>query len=78
MDKITALDKAIELLGGVNELARRIGASPARVSAWRKRGNVPAEFCPEIEKQTDKRVRCEFLRPDANWAYLRGTKISTE
>ena len=73
MDKKTALDTAIKLLGGVNELARRIGASPARVSAWRKRGNVPAEKCPDIEKQTDMRVRCEVLRPDVDWAYLRGT-----
>ena len=32
---------------------------------------IPAERCPEIEKATGGAVRCEELRPDVDWAYLR-------
>jgi len=44
-------------------------ATKASVSRW-KRERVPAEFCPDIEALT--KVRCEELRPDVNWAVLRG------
>ncbi len=37
------------------------------------RKNSPAELCIEIEKATSGEVRCEDLRPDVDWAYLRGT-----
>ncbi len=32
-----------------------------------------AERCIEIEKAAGGAVRCEDLRPDVDWAYLRGT-----
>lgn len=44
------------------------------VSQWVSgRRQVPAERCPEIEKVAGGLVRCEDLRPDVDWAYLRGT-----
>ena len=56
------------------ELARLIGVSPVLVSQWRKgRRPVPAERCPAIERATKGAVRCEDLRPDVDWGYLRGT-----
>ena len=38
---------------------------------WQKRGRVPAEHCPAIERATGGKVRCEDLRPDVDWSVLR-------
>lgn len=61
--------------GEVVRLARAIDVAPAVVSQW-KNGvrNVPADRCPAVERATDGAVRCEDLRPDVDWAYLRGTE----
>ncbi len=55
-------------------LARALGVRQVMVSQWR-RGikQVPAERCPAIERATGGAVRCEDLRPDVDWAYLRAT-----
>lgn len=60
--------------GAVVSLARSIGIDPPQVSQW-KNGvrRVPAERCPDVERATGGAVRCEDLRPDVDWAYLRGT-----
>lgn len=55
-------------------LARALGVKQVMIGQWRygiKR--VPAERCPAIERATEGVVRCEELRPDVDWAYLRGT-----
>ena len=31
-------------------------------------------LCINIERESGRKVRCEDLRPDVDWAYLRGTK----
>jgi DNA-binding transcriptional regulator YdaS (Cro superfamily) len=64
----------LEPRGRVNDLAALIGAPSALVSQW-KTGvrKVPAERCPAIERATGGAVRCEDLRPDVDWAYLRAT-----
>lgn len=64
-----ALDRAIELAGGVSILAGRIGVSASAPSMWRARKRVPAEYCPAIERETG--VPCEALRPDVAWNVLR-------
>ena len=58
-----------------SQLAKRIGVSPVLISQW-SHGvrRVPAERCPSIERATDGAVRCESLRPDVDWAYLRGAR----
>lgn len=66
-----AFDRAAKLLGGKSEIARHFDITPWAVSKWRDR--VPAERCPELEKLTDGQVRCEELRPDVDWSYLRGS-----
>ncbi|MDT4679101.1 transcriptional regulator, partial [Escherichia coli] len=33
------------------------------------------ERCPAIEKATGGAVTCEELRPDIDWAYLRGAAM---
>ena len=56
-------------------LAKKIAIPQSLISQWRLGvRQVPAERCPEIERATDGAVRCEDLRPDVDWAYLRGTE----
>jgi DNA-binding transcriptional regulator YdaS (Cro superfamily) len=64
--------KAISTAGGVSALAKELGATPQQVANWRVRG-VPVEYCPAIERATNGAVRCEELRPEVDWSYLRGT-----
>jgi DNA-binding transcriptional regulator YdaS (Cro superfamily) len=48
------------------------GISKGAVSQWKLPGRqVPAEHCPVIERLTEGEVRCEDLRPDVDWAYVR-------
>jgi DNA-binding transcriptional regulator YdaS (Cro superfamily) len=60
--------------GAVVALARSMGIDPPLVSQW-KNGvrRVPAERCPDVERATGGAVRCEELRPDVDWAYLRNS-----
>ena len=72
---IAALREAISAAGGQKALADLITteALPVRqstVSMWIARFNVPAEYCPAIERHTG--VACERLNPKVDWAYLRG------
>jgi DNA-binding transcriptional regulator YdaS (Cro superfamily) len=62
-----ALDRAIEIAGGVGLLADLIKSRQSVVSNWRARKNVSAEGCAEIERATDGAVTCEELRPDLRW-----------
>lgn len=78
------LDKAIRLVGSAKALAAQISMPDAVVTGahlynWRNRDKrgVPAEFCIEIEKVTFGVVRCEDIRPDVGWAYLRSTTNSS-
>lgn len=72
-----ALDKAIAHpnVRTMENLGAQLGdgISKGAVSQWKLDGRqVPAEYCPTIERLTDGEVRCEDLRPDiADWAYLR-------
>lgn len=70
MDK--PIKRAFEAAGGLTKLAAAIGVSPQRLGNWLARG-VPAEHCPAIERATGGAVRCEELRPDVDWAAIRGT-----
>lgn len=59
--------------GGVPYLSSIFGISDQAVWKW-VNGKVPAERCPGIEKASNGAVRCEDLRPDVDWAYLRNTR----
>ena len=68
-----ALERAIKQVGSQAALARAIDVAQQVVNNWLRRGNVPAEYCPTIERAVSGAVRCEDLRPDVDWAYLRAT-----
>jgi DNA-binding transcriptional regulator YdaS (Cro superfamily) len=64
-----AIRRAADIAGGVTKLGRILGCSPQRVCNWKASGRTPVKFCPIIESVTG--VRCEELRPDVNWEYMR-------
>ncbi len=66
------IDRAARVLGSQHALALRLGVTKAAVWQWKEPGRkVPAEHCPAIERVTEGVVRCEELRADVDWAYLR-------
>ena len=67
-----AIQRAVDILGlaGIG----RLYDPPISAQAVHKWKQVPAERCPAIEQATNGAVTCEDLRPDVDWAYLRGTK----
>lgn len=73
-----ALDRAIAIKGTVQAFASALGLAQSTPCMWKKRGKIPAEHCLAIEAATDGLVRCEELRPDVNWAVLRGTAPAKE
>ncbi|MFV5212807.1 transcriptional regulator [Azonexus caeni] len=52
--------------------AAKLKVPPSLLSQWRTGvRRVPAERCPDIERESGGIVTCEELRPDVDWAYLR-------
>lgn len=68
---MSAFEEVVAKFGGQSAMARHFNLTPWAVSKWKTR--IPAERCPEIEKQTG--VRCERLRPDIDWAILRQPEL---
>lgn len=70
------LDEYLSVPGrSAKQLAGDICVPAPLISQWRKCTRpVPAERCPAIERATAGAVTCEELRPDVDWAYLRGTR----
>lgn len=71
IDSTPALQRAIELVGGQSELARRLsthtGRSVKQPHVWwwlNKSRQVPGEYCRPIEAVTEGQVRPAELRPD--------------
>lgn len=69
---MNAIKHAAELIGSQRAMAEALGVTPGAVSQWQE-GKVPFEHCIPIERMTNGAVRCEDLRPDIDWAYLRAT-----
>lgn len=70
MDLNTFLQKR----GACVEMARHLGVRSVMLSQWRYSvKKVPVARCIEIDRATGGAVRCEEMRPDVDWAYLRAT-----
>lgn len=71
--------KVCKIVGGQAALARLLNVATPTVNQWvvGKR-RIPAERCPTIERLVDRKVRCEEMRPDVDWAFLRGTSAEVE
>lgn len=66
------IKRAWKIIGGQRQLAVALGVTPGRVSQWLV-DPIKADYCPTIERMTNGAVRCEELRPDVDWGYLRAT-----
>lgn len=74
-----AIRRAIELLGGPAKAARALDVSTQAACFWRDgKRQVPADICPTIERLLNGAVRCEEMRGDVDWGYLRGTQPEEE
>ena len=60
---MSALEKAIDILGGVQATADKFGLSYMAIRQWRER-EVPVKHCISLERMTDGAVTCEELRPE--------------
>ncbi len=58
----SAIEKAIDIAGGVNALARAVGVKQPSVSRWRKVGLVGLEHVPDVSAVTG--IPAHELRPD--------------
>lgn len=67
----TPVKEAIERAGGAAAVASHFGISSVSVYEWIKRGLVPADRCPEIEKFSKGAARCEDLNSEVDWTFLR-------
>lgn len=65
--------------GAGADLARALNLPKPLIYQWAGAvRRVPADHCPAIERATDGAVRCEDLRPDVDWAYLRTPTVAAE
>lgn len=62
----TALEKAVEIVGGQTNLALHINVTQAHVWGWinRSSGKVPGEYCIDIARATAWKITPHELRPD--------------
>lgn len=61
-----------DLIGSQKKVAQIVGVTPAMVSQVATgRRPVPAAWCPKIERATGRRVKCEQLLPEVDWAFVR-------
>lgn len=66
------LNEYLSQPGASAALAREIQVHPVVVSQWKSGARpVSAARCPAIERATGGVVRCEELRPDIDWSYIR-------
>ncbi|HDR8927250.1 helix-turn-helix domain-containing protein [Burkholderia multivorans] len=65
------LRDAVKAAGGASALAVHLGLSRGAIYDFIRRGNFAPEHCPEIEKFSGGKVKCETLNTAVDWAYLR-------
>ncbi len=69
-----AIKRACEIVGSQTALAKLLGVTPGYVNQWVSgHRQIPADYCPAIEAATNGVIRCEQMRPDVGWSYLRAT-----
>ena len=74
MNTNSPIFRACDLVGGATKLAALLGVHPVVVYEWRTgKRPVPFERCITIDRLTNGQIRCEDLRPDIDWGYLRAS-----
>ncbi len=67
----TGLSRAICIVGTSQALAAKLSVTKAAITLWKRAGRVPARHCPQIERLTNRAVRCEELNTEVDWAFVR-------
>ncbi|WP_041702803.1 helix-turn-helix domain-containing protein [Pseudogulbenkiania sp. NH8B] len=70
--KNTLIRQLIKECGGAKRVAEELGITDRAVNNWIYRQQIPAEYCPTLERLTSGKYRCEQMRPDVEWSVLRG------
>lgn len=69
---VEAIKKAIEIAGGANKLAAKIGVSYQTILTWKNaRSSLSLANCLKIEKATEGKVKAEDILPDYDWNSIR-------
>lgn len=70
--KRESLIKAIDIAGGMQSLAKKIGVSYQTILNWKSgRTNLPAIKAIKIEQSIDSQVTRQDILPDYPWEDLR-------
>lgn len=64
MKPTSPINKAVEIVGSQNKLAKILGKRQSVIWAWLKRGYISAEYAIPIEHATGGQVTRHELRPD--------------
>jgi DNA-binding transcriptional regulator YdaS (Cro superfamily) len=76
------MDKLLAYLNGLEKVVRiEFTAACGTTERYLRKAisakqRLGAELCINIDRESHGAVRCEDLRPDVDWAYLRGTAKS--
>lgn len=73
---MNGLGKAIKYAGSMVALGMQLGVTKGVISQWKRRGQVPASYCPVIERLMDRNVRSEELNNTVDWNYIRNSPPS--
>lgn len=78
MTQENAVKRAVKAAGGAAAVASLFDISTVSVYEWINNNRIPAERCPALERACQSAVRCEEMRPDVDWAYLRQQSAGVE
>lgn len=69
------VSEIVKRLGGPVSIGRHLGIRSQAVSLWIRKDRIPADRVPQLERlarQIGSDVRAEQMRPDIEWAVIRG------
>lgn len=66
------IDKIVSIVGSKAALAKALNTTKQNVNQWKEK--IPIKYCPDIERVTSGVVKCEEMRPEVNWSFLRKSK----
>lgn len=67
-----AIKKAVEICGNQALLAKACGVSQPTVFKWLNGALLDVKYIPSIISATNGKVTAEEIRPDVDWAVIKG------
>ncbi|AUK49435.1 helix-turn-helix domain-containing protein [Pasteurella multocida] len=69
---MSGIKRVIKICGNQKSLASICGVSQQAVNKWAKGGKMDVKYIPAIIKATNGKVTAEEIRPDVDWAVIKG------